>query len=35
MSVMRLEELVNKNYELLNQNDLHIWKYIQAHKKSL
>ncbi|WP_430534943.1 MurR/RpiR family transcriptional regulator [Listeria rocourtiae] len=30
---MKLEELVNKNYELLNQNDLHIWKYIQAHKK--
>lgn len=30
---MRLEELVNKNYENLNDNDLHIWKYITTHKK--
>lgn len=30
---MKLEELVNKNYNVLNQNDLVIWKYIQGHKQ--
>lgn len=30
---MRLEELVNENYQKLNENDLLIWRYIQEHKK--
>lgn len=30
---MRLEELVNKNYQQLNDNDLYIWQYISTHKK--
>lgn len=30
---MRLEELVRKNYEKLNDNDLHIWKYILRHRE--
>ena len=30
---MRLEELVNKNYQSLNDNDLYIWNYIIHHKK--
>lgn len=30
---MRLEELVNENYNKLNENDLHIWRYIQKNKK--
>lgn len=30
---MRLEELVNQNYNRFNENDLMIWSYIQAHKK--
>lgn len=30
---MRLEELVNQNYQQLNDNDLYIWKYISSHKK--
>lgn len=30
---MRLEELVNKNYQLLNENDLYIWNYIIHHRK--
>lgn len=30
---MRLEELVNENYDRLNENDLLIWRYIQSHKK--
>lgn len=30
---MRLEELVNKNYNHLSDNDLHIWKYVSSHKK--
>lgn len=30
---MRLEELLNKNYDALNENDLYIWKYIMTHKK--
>ena len=29
---MLLEELVNDNYGKLNENDLLIWQYIQAHK---
>lgn len=29
---MRLDELVNKNYDRLNENDLMIWKYIKQHK---
>lgn len=31
--MVRLEELVNGNYNHLNENDLLIWKYIQGHKK--
>ncbi|MFV0394713.1 MAG: MurR/RpiR family transcriptional regulator [Coprobacillaceae bacterium] len=30
---VRLEELINKNYDHLNENDLYIWKYIMQHKK--
>lgn len=30
---MRLDELVNDNYNKLNENDLLIWQYIQNHKK--
>lgn len=30
---MRLEELVNKHYSQLNQNDVHIWRYIVKNKK--
>lgn len=30
---MKLEELVNKNYDKLNQNDLYIWSYIIHHKE--
>lgn len=30
---MRLEELVNKNYNHLNDNDLYIWQYISTHRK--
>ncbi len=30
---MRLEELINKNYSQLNENDLYIWKYISTHRK--
>lgn len=30
---MRLEELINKNYKQLNDNDLYIWKYITTHRK--
>lgn len=30
---MRLEELINRNYNKLNENDLLIWQYIQGHKK--
>lgn len=32
---MRLEELVNKYYDKLNENDKMIWQYIQANKKML
>jgi len=31
--VMRLEELINKNYDKLNENDKMIWQYIQENKK--
>lgn len=30
---MRLEELINENYDRLNENDILIWRYIQGHKK--
>lgn len=30
---MRLQELVNKHYNQLNDNDFHIWKYISSNKK--
>ena len=30
---MRLDELINCNYNKLNENDLLIWQYIQNHKK--
>lgn len=30
---MRLEELVNKYYENLNENDIYIWSYIVRNKK--
>ena len=30
---MQLEELINKNYSQLNENDLYIWKYISTHRK--
>ena len=30
---MRLEELINKNYKQLNENDLYIWNYINTHRK--
>ncbi len=28
---MRLEELVNKNFDKLNENDKMIWQYIQEN----
>lgn len=30
---MRLEDLINKNYNHLNENDLYIWQYISTHRK--
>ncbi|MBB6624413.1 MurR/RpiR family transcriptional regulator [Clostridium gasigenes] len=30
---MRIDELINAHYDKLNQNDLHIWKYIYSNKK--
>lgn len=30
---MRLETLIEENYEKLNESDLHIWNYILHHKK--
>lgn len=30
---MKLDTLVNKYYGQLNDNDLHIWKYISSHKR--
>ena len=31
---MRLDELINEKYNILNDNDLLIWQYIQEHKKT-
>jgi len=31
---MRLEDLIYKNYDRLNQNDLYIWDYISKNRKS-
>lgn len=30
---MKLEEMVNQNYQSLNENDMYIWDYISHHKK--
>lgn len=30
---MKIQELVNRYYDTLNENDIHIWEYILAHKK--
>lgn len=30
---MQLEELINKHYRQMNDNDIHIWKYVSTHKK--
>ena len=30
---MKIDDLVNLHYDKLNQSDLHIWKYINAHRK--
>lgn len=30
---MRLQEMLNNNYEKMNENDLMIWRYIQGHKR--
>ncbi|WP_455542771.1 MurR/RpiR family transcriptional regulator [Intestinibacter sp.] len=30
---MRLDELINKHYSSLNENDFYIWDYISKHKK--
>lgn len=30
---MKLQELVNKYYQKLNENDLYIWNYISGHRK--
>ncbi|MGL5694435.1 MAG: MurR/RpiR family transcriptional regulator [Peptostreptococcaceae bacterium] len=30
---MKLQELINTHYSSLNENDLHIWKYISNNKK--
>lgn len=30
---MRLDELINENYNKLNESDLQIWQYIQGNKK--
>ena len=30
---MKLEKLINDNYEKLNENDLYIWSYILHHKE--
>lgn len=30
---MRLEELINMNYDKLNENDMYIWDYISKHRK--
>lgn len=31
---MRLADLVNRNYNALNENDLMIWRFIQEHKQA-
>lgn len=30
---MKIDDLVNLHYDKLNQSDLHIWKYINGHRK--
>lgn len=30
---MKLDELINKNYNYLSENDIYIWRYISTHKK--
>lgn len=30
---MRLEEMINENYDKLNENDILIWKYLQQNKR--
>lgn len=30
---MQLDELINKHYRRLNENDLHIWNYVSNHRK--
>ncbi|MBR5583693.1 MAG: MurR/RpiR family transcriptional regulator, partial [Lachnospiraceae bacterium] len=30
---MKIEELVNSHYDMLNENDIHIWEYILSHRK--
>ena len=30
---MKLEKLINDNYDKLNENDLHIWNYLLSHKE--
>lgn len=31
--IMKLDELVNKNYNQLSENDFYIWNYISKHRK--
>lgn len=31
---MRLEEMINQNYNRLNENDMLIWQYVQKNKKA-
>ena len=31
---MTLDEIVEKKYDVLNENDLYIWQYIYHHKRS-
>jgi len=30
---MKIDELINKYYDRLSQNDLHIWQYINSNKE--
>ncbi len=30
---MKIDDLVNLHYDKLNQSDLHIWKYVNGHRK--
>lgn len=32
-NIMKLDELVNKHYKCLNENDLYIWNYISKNRK--